>query len=941
MRLTFPALQPPLPSQAQPNNHSARISTQPKPVDQVVFSGQKRAAEEELSDTEKVSQTVSRTSIGQDSSSRRETELQNGMTSLMAAARDGDMETLRQLYMTLRSIAPGTFRDQQDKQGKTALHHAIENNRLKAAKALLDGGANKTVEDASKHTPITRAAVLGNVDALKLLCTKSLDFNPPQYFAQPLIRQPLNAAVEHDQFEAASFLLSQGALPNSLEDSPNQDLAQTPLMAAARQNNPEMIDLLLSHGAEIEFEDEDGKTALTYAARDSQWASVEKLLNHQANLEPAERELQEMLVTACENNDVEQIRFLIKHGVRPADATLDDTPVLYEALQQATRTNDLKTAKLLLAGGLKPDSSSEVQTPAIVLAAESKNRKMVELLLRFGADVDAQSPFEDLYPRETALHMAAKNNDEPMVQLLMAKGADIEVEDSMGQTAFTHAIEKGHNALAKKLHENYHADLNWDFEGIETYKTPMLVAAERGNIEMLGFMLDKGVDPNQSNYAGTTPLMWAKDRQTAQRLIQAGANVNALDEGSETPLMNQAIQNNTDVMDFLIQQGAQLEETDEYGDTALFKAATYKHPEAVKLLIRRRANVHHENNSGDTALTETLNYSNGLQPNEEVNATILNALLEAGANINHSNDRDLTALHFAAVNMLPLSTETLLRRETSPRGLPSVLNKAAVTIQNQPALTDDALKVLSLLIEASPIQSQNNEALAKLLKKYVKHTHLRQSLQRTSASNSEIAQNWETSFSDVKKLLEAGVNAKLAEPSIFGTLQYAAQQNQDDKVEFLLKKEVSPDGVYGSDRSALMQAAHLGNTRTAQVLLKHKADPNLCNISGDTPFRLATQKGCINTMLRLLQAGADPAPHIDHEQDSDDEGMDVDDSHYRSLPGSPLANRSKPYPLLSEEERRDIAVSWPLKLKHPKVKAYVESLFPASLTWNLQTATRP
>lgn len=558
---------------------------------------------------------------------------------------------------------------------------------------------------------------------------------------------------------------------------------------------------------------------------------------------------------------------------------------------------------------------------------------MAALLLRFDADIDARNS-----AGQTALHKAAQNNDEPMIQLLMAKKADIEIEDYMGQTALTHAIQKGHNALAKKLHENYDADFSWDFRATETRRPPMLVAAEQGNIEMLDFMLSKDVDPNEGNNAGIAPLMWAKDRQTAQRLIQAGANVDAIDDDELTALMHHATQNKTAVMDYLIQQNAQLEEVDEVGDTALFKAAACKNPEAVKLLLRRGANVHHENMAGDTALTETVGYNNGLRQDDQKNALILNALLDAGADINHANSSDYTALTFAAVNLLPISTETLLRRGVSTRSLPSALSMAAATIHDQPGLTDDALKVLSLLIKASPIHSQNNEALAELLKKYVKRTHLQQAAQ-TGRNTLSPSRQWEARFSDLKKLLEAGVNAKLAEPSIFRTLQYAASQNQDEKVDFLLQKGVAPDGVYKSSRSALMNAAQLGHTRTAQVLLKHQANPNLCNAFGETPFRLAAQKGCINTMLRLMQAGADPAPHIDHEQDSDDE-MDVDDSPYNSPPGSPLAHRSKPYPLLDEEERRDIAVSWPLKLKHPKVKAYVESLFPASLTWNLQTSTR-
>jgi uncharacterized protein len=93
---------------------------------------------------------------------------------------------------------------------------------------------------------------------------------------------------------------------------------------------------------------------------------------------------------------------------------------------------------------------------------------------------------------------------------------------------------------------------------------------------------------------GTTPLHWAvraDDLQKVERLIRAGAKVNASDRYGITPLNLASVNGNAQIIRRLLQAGADPNAVDSTGETILMTAARTGTPEALKLLIDRGANV--------------------------------------------------------------------------------------------------------------------------------------------------------------------------------------------------------------------------------------------------------------------------------------------------------------------------------------------------------------
>jgi hypothetical protein len=75
--------------------------------------------------------------------------------------------------------------------------------------------------------------------------------------------------------------------------------------------------------------------------------------------------------------------------------------------------------------------------------------------------------------------------------------------------------------------------------GSVTPNSPLVVAAESGNLELVDQLLRSGASTEQTDARGRTALLVATlrgDMTMAQRLLAAGARVDAVDAGGDTPL---------------------------------------------------------------------------------------------------------------------------------------------------------------------------------------------------------------------------------------------------------------------------------------------------------------------------------------------------------------------------------------------------------------------
>ena len=186
--------------------------------------------------------------------------------------------------------------------------------------------------------------------------------------------------------------------------------------------------------------------------------------------------------------------------------------------------------------------------------------------------------------------------------------------------------------------------------------TPALMSATSFcDAAVLKLLLDRGADPNATNKAGATALMWAIPELTKVKLLVArGANVNARSgDLGRTPLLVAAGYPNTaDILRILVRKGADIKAKDKEGMHALGRAVLHADVENVRFLVENGSDMSDRSGFGefglglyfvgqDLQIAEYL-LSQGLKVGKEALAiahgaksvTLLDRMLAAGADVN-------------------------------------------------------------------------------------------------------------------------------------------------------------------------------------------------------------------------------------------------------------------------------------------------------------------
>jgi len=259
------------------------------------------------------------------------------------------------------------------------------------------------------------------------------------------------------------------------------------------------------------------------------------------------------LVDAVKNGDKETVQSLLKQRVdvnapQPDGAT---------ALAWAVYRDDLETADLLIRASANVNAANEYGVTPLFLACTNRNAAMVERLLKAGADPNVAQ-----WTGETPLMTAARTGNLAAVNSLLAHGADVNVKEKRrGQTALMWAVAGGYLDIVRVLIErkaDVHAKshmLRADGFTPKVYKTyegllqvsskggftPLLFAAQNGNLEAARLLVAAGADVNEATEEDGSALLLASANgyeDLALFLLEKGANPNVkAGDGSEiTPL---------------------------------------------------------------------------------------------------------------------------------------------------------------------------------------------------------------------------------------------------------------------------------------------------------------------------------------------------------------------------------------------------------------------
>jgi ankyrin repeat protein len=134
------------------------------------------------------------------------------------------------------------------------------------------------------------------------------------------------------------------------------------------------------------------------------------------------------------------------------------------------------------------------------------------------------------------------------------------------------------------------------FAGAVLAQTPkdLPTAVQAGASKQALEMIRTGADVNQPQGDGSTPLIWAVNRQdydVAKALLEKKANPNAVNEFGATPLTEAARLNDTVLVNMLLDAGAKVDSANPDGETILMLAVKNGNLQMAEKLVDSGANV--------------------------------------------------------------------------------------------------------------------------------------------------------------------------------------------------------------------------------------------------------------------------------------------------------------------------------------------------------------
>ena len=411
-----------------------------------------------------------------------------------------------------------------------------------AVQTLLAGRAKQDVAGAEGTAALVWAATRNDLAMADLLLRAGANAKAANEFGATA----LYAAAEHADSAMAVKLLAAGADANKPLMS-----GETPLMVAAKRGNIETVRALLKGGANPNAQEANGgQTALMWALSERQAPVVEELVKAHADVQLASKTGFTPLMFAAQQGDADSTRIMLRAGAKPNVA------------QPKT--------------GLTP----------LMIASAMAKAQAADLLLENGADPNAMdtngyAPLHRVVrDSDYGIDMERKDAVLIIVKSLLKHGADPNLRIKQDKEKIAAEIKAGANAFYGKRTTVTVTEI------VLQGATPLLLAAEVNNLDVIKTLVEAEADPNIPTEQGTTALMMAsgagtdvqrarepeeraKVAQTAKYLVEHGADVNAAGQFGWTALHAAAYQGLNDDIEYLVGKGAKIDQKDKFGQTPL------------------------------------------------------------------------------------------------------------------------------------------------------------------------------------------------------------------------------------------------------------------------------------------------------------------------------------------------------------------------------------
>ena len=621
------------------------------------------------------------------------------------------------------------------------------------------------------------------------------------------------------------------------------------LLNAAKYGHNETVQFLITLNVNIDFINEQGRTALMLASECGHEPVVQTLISCGANVNAQDKEGQTTLMIATKNDSFEIVSRLLIAG---ADAN-------------------------------KVDKNGE---SALTIACRMGHSKIGKLLIEKNAKVYTTTSSGD-----TPLLLSAKS---PVLCKLILNKLPSNVPRAYLLSAFTEACKHGKSVVIVMLLQRLQKEME------------LFMSSAKGSSSIKDLVTHTAVDTTL--VGGITPLMIASScghTEVVEELLKSGANINCTDDNGSTPLeyaLNGSSENSFRVVELLIHAGADLSSAvSKLGETQLENIVCKEQNncaalklfllakkfecfiDEVKLALEKKLSLN------ELSLADVVNYIGTLVylPNECENIDILFSKLQVSfSTLNVSLIQKVVTKFFPSSSEVRIHMEkyvAMLETYESNTTMEQVGQSMEVILLPQPNTSTQviikfssawwkvSIKNMKKFLNRSFFVSScffNHISISEddtaLICKYYLPECQSKTLLAIAEENSTFMGSFGvfevrvvTGDSEVI-ILKEKMNSSFEFQSTF--LKSSTTDVNIDVIEFFTQLErcVNIEDKNEAGRTVLMLATEYGHEPVVQTLISCGANVNAQDNEGWTPLMIASKYNFINIVHILLKADADP-----------------------------------------------------------------------------------
>ena len=705
-----------------------------------------------------------------------------------------------------------------DVYGYTCLHDAVAGqSSIEVFQTIIDHGVVVNATNTRSETALTRACMVNNEGAIKVLLKSNADPNIAEVDGYTCLH---NAVTGHCSIDVLQTIIDHGADVN-VTNMRNE----TALLRASDYKNQDAINVLLNRSADPNIADDTyGDTCLHKAVtRDCSIEVLQAIIDHGANVNATNTRNETALTRACMINNEGAIKLLLNACADPDIADVDGYTCLHDAV---TGQNSIEVLQTIIDHGAAVNATNTTNETALTRACAFKDEGAVNVLLKAGADPNiVDSTYGD-----TCLHKAARQEcSAHMLQTLIDHGADVNAKNNANRTVLAVACTyKNEGAIKVLINASANSNIADDTYGDTSLHTAV---QHECSTEALQAIIDGGASVNTANMRNETALTLAcvyNNKSAINVLLNARAEPNIADDNYGDTCLHKAVAGNCsiEVLQAIIDHGANVNATNTRNETALTRACMINNEGAMKVLLNACADPEIADVDGYTCLHYGVTGCCSME--------LLQAIIEHCTDVNAKNTRNETALTQACAYTNEGAVNVLLKARADPS---IVDNTYGDTCLHKAARQKYSADMLQAIIDhGADVDATNKE-------------------NRTALAVACILKN----EGAIKILINASANPNVADNTYGDTSLHTAVQHEcsTEALQTIIDHGADTNATNKRNETAFTLACMINNESAIKVLLNAGADSNIADIDGYTCLHYAVARHCsIEVLQAIIDHGA-------------------------------------------------------------------------------------